>query len=187
MKDSGRLDRLTREIITVAVSNRTRSSRMGEVSQGDAACIDGHGRRRSPTERGEAVAKPAVPQHMPFPWLTALVGVALVALLAPPPARAAFEASDLQPIVFAGRIAGTGANETVEIDELRLGLGHYFRDRLGFYGELSLYRPQGTREGRSADTNGLGPAYASCTSPMARAWCRRIRPSTAWAPISASL
>jgi len=88
------------------------------------------------------------------------MGLALMILVTPLPAGAAFEASDLQPIITAGRVPGNNDNQAVDIAELRLGLGHYFRDRLGFYGELSLYRPTGERNGRSVDTIGLGLAFA---------------------------
>ena len=93
-------------------------------------------------------------------WLAGLMGAAAIILILSPPAGAALEAGDLQPIITVGRVPGSGDNQAVDIGELRLGLGHYFRDRLGFYGELSLYRPTGQREGRSVDTIGLGLAFA---------------------------
>jgi hypothetical protein len=92
--------------------------------------------------------------------LAIVVGLALVTQTAPPPARAEFEAGDLQPIVTAGFVPGNGDSEDVEITELRLGLGHYFRERLGFYGEVSLYRPSGQRDARTVDTAALGLAFA---------------------------
>jgi len=93
-------------------------------------------------------------------WLVGLVGLALMAPMAVVPACAQFNRGDLQPIVTVGRVAGNGDNEEVDIGELRLGRGHYFRDRLGLCGELSLYRPTGRRDGRSVDTIGLGLAFA---------------------------
>ena len=89
-----------------------------------------------------------------------LIALVLSISMPPLPARAAFETGDLQPIFTAGRIPGNGHSEEIDIHELRLGLGHYFRDRLGFYGELSLYRPAGQRDRRQVDTIGLGLAFA---------------------------
>jgi hypothetical protein len=92
--------------------------------------------------------------------LVSLIALALSISMAPLPAHAAFETGDLQPILTAGRIPGNGNSKEVDIHELRLGLGHYFRDHLGFYGELSLYRPTGHRDRRQVDTIGLGLAFA---------------------------
>ena len=93
-------------------------------------------------------------------WAAGLIVLASMLMVMSLPARAAFEASDLQSIATAGRVLGSDDNEAVDISELRLGLGRYFRDRLGLYGELSLYRPTGWRDSRSVDTVALGFAFA---------------------------
>jgi len=93
-------------------------------------------------------------------WTVGLIVVASMLMVMSLPARAVFEVGDLQPIVTAGRVLGSDDNEEVDISELRLERGHYFRDRLGLYGELSLYKPTGQRDGRSVDTVGLGLAFA---------------------------
>ena len=112
-------------------------------------------------------------------WLAGIMGSTVMILVTPLPTGAAFEAGGLQPIITVGRVPGNGDNQAVDIGELRLGLGHYFRDRLGFYGELSLYRPTGRREGRPVDTIGLGLAAFSSSPIRPMPWpCAAVSASS---------
>ncbi len=92
--------------------------------------------------------------------MAVLITAAIVLSMTATPSAAQFRLGDVEPIVFAGGVQGNGSNRDVDIGEVRLGFGNYFRESLGLYGELSLYRPTGRRDGVSVATYGLGLSFA---------------------------
>ncbi len=71
------------------------------------------------------------PRSASIRHMAVFITAAIVLSMTASPATAQFRLGDVEPTVTASRVQGNGSNRDVDISEVRLGFGNYFRERFG--------------------------------------------------------